>query len=237
MHFNLNISGYEGPLDLLLDLSKKQKVDIKKISILELANQYLDFINKNLDNLKLSADYLVMASFLAFLKSKLLLPDEKEEVELLEEDLSNRLIHYNAIKTLTKKIFELSREGNDFISVRIKNEFKISNKIVPEASLQDLILKYSEISKKKNTMKVLIDELEQFTIEDGLSWIKNFLDVDNISWLSLFSFLPKKNLNDKNKKSAILALFQASLDQANQGEIEINQNSHFQKIMVRSKNG
>ena len=237
MHFNLNISGYEGPLDLLLDLSKKQKVDIKKISILELANQYLDFINKNLDNLKLSADYLVMASFLAFLKSKLLLPDEKEEVQLLEEDLSNKLIHYNAIKTLTKKIFKLSREGNDFISVRIKNEFKISNKIVPEASLQDLILKYSEISKKKNTMKVLIDELEQFTVEDGLSWIKNFLDVDNISWLSLFSFLPKKNLNDKNKKSAILALFQASLDQANQGEIEINQNSHFQKIMVRSKNG
>ena len=107
MHFNLNISGYEGPLDLLLDLSKKQKVDIKKISILELANQYLDFINKNLDNLKLSADYLVMASFLAFLKSKLLLPDEKEEVELLEQDLSNRLIHYNAIKTLTKKIFKL----------------------------------------------------------------------------------------------------------------------------------
>ena len=237
MHFNLNISGYEGPLDLLLDLSKKQKVDIKKISILELANQYLDFINKNLDNLKLSADYLVMASFLAFLKSKLLLPDEKEEVQLLEEDLSNKLIHYNAIKTLTKKIFKLSREGNDFISVRIKNEFKISNKIVPEASLQDLILKYSEITKKKNTMKVLIDELEQFTVEDGLSWIKNFLDVDNISWLSLFSFLPKKNLNDKNKKSAILALFQASLDQANQGEIEINQNSHFQKIMVRSKNG
>ena len=178
MHFNLNISGYEGPLDLLLDLSKKQKVDIKKISILELANQYLDFINKNLDNLKLSADYLVMASFLAFLKSKLLLPDEKEEVELLEEDLSNRLIHYNAIKTLTKKIFKLPQEGNDFISVRINNEFKISNKIVPEASLQDLILKYSEITKKKNTMKVLIDELEQFTIEDGLSWIKNFLDVD-----------------------------------------------------------
>ena len=192
MHFNLNISGYEGPLDLLLDLSKKQKVDIKKISILELANQYLDFINKNLDNLKLSADYLVMASFLAFLKSKLLLPDEKEEVELLEEDLSNRLIHYNAIKTLTKKIFKLSREGNDFISVRIKNEFKISNKIVPEASLQDLILKYSEITKKKNTMKVLIDELEQFTIEDGLSWIKNFLDVDNISGLVYFLFYLKK---------------------------------------------
>ena len=129
MHLNLNISGYEGPLDLLLDLSKKQKVDIKQISILELANQYLDFINNNINNLKLSADYLVMASFLAFLKSKLLLPDEKEEVEILEEDLSKRLVHYNAIKLLSKKIFELSREGRDFYSINIRNEFKISNKV------------------------------------------------------------------------------------------------------------
>jgi len=86
-------------------------------------------------------------------------------------------------------------------------------------------------------MKVLIDELEQFTIEDGINWIKSFINIDKVSWLSLFSFLPKNNLNYKNKKSAILALFQASLDQANQGEIEINQNSHFQKIMIRSKNG
>ena len=71
MHLNLNISGYEGPLDLLLDLSKKQKVDIKKISILELANQYLNFVEENLENLKLTADYLVMASLLAYLKSKI----------------------------------------------------------------------------------------------------------------------------------------------------------------------
>ena len=80
MQLNLNISGFEGPLDLLLDLSRKQKVDIKKISILELADQYLKFVDNNVENLKLSADYLVMASFLAFLKSKLLIPDEKEEV-------------------------------------------------------------------------------------------------------------------------------------------------------------
>ncbi len=99
MQLNLNISGYEGPLDLLLDLSKKQKVDIKKISILELANQYLSFIDKNINQIKLSADYLVMASLLAYLKSKLLLPeDEKEETENIEEDLTQRLIHYDAIK-------------------------------------------------------------------------------------------------------------------------------------------
>ena len=115
MQLKLNISGYEGPLDLLLELSKKQKVDIKKISILELANQYLDFIEKNVSLIKLSADYLVMASLLALLKSKLLLPDEeKKDDENIEEDLTQRLIHYDAIKKLSKKIFDLPQEGKNF---------------------------------------------------------------------------------------------------------------------------
>ena len=104
MKLNLNISGYEGPLDLLLELSKKQKVDIKKISILELANQYLDFIDENLNQIKLSADYLVTASLLAYLKSKLLLPeDQNDESDNIEEDLTNRLIHYDAIKKTCKE--------------------------------------------------------------------------------------------------------------------------------------
>ena len=110
MQLNLNISGYEGPLDLLLDLSKKQKVDIKKISILELANQYLEFINKNIDQIKLSADYLVMASLLAYLKSKLLLPNEDEDnLDEIEEDLTQRLVHYDAIKKLGKKILNFRK--------------------------------------------------------------------------------------------------------------------------------
>ena len=132
MHLNLNISGYEGPLDLLLDLSKKQKVDIKKISILELANQYLNFVEENLENLKLTADYLVMASLLAYLKSKILIPEEKEEVQEIQEDLTQRIIHYNAIKKLSNKIFQLPKEGYDFLNISIKNEFIISNKIVPK---------------------------------------------------------------------------------------------------------
>ncbi len=235
MHLNLNISGYEGPLDLLLDLSRKQKVDIKQISILELANQYLDFINNNINNLKLSADYLVMASFLAFLKSKLLLPDEKEEVEILEEDLSQRLVHYNAIKLLSQKIFELPEEGRDFYTIKIRNEFKISNKVVPNATLQDLILNYSEISQKKNTMKILIDSNEIFSIEDGIEWLKKFMNLKSSNWDDLFNLLPLYRINKTNKKSAKLALFQASLDQVNQGKIEINQKFHFDKIMIRLK--
>jgi len=150
MQLKVNISGYEGPLDLLLELSKKQKVDIKKISLLELAEQYLDFIDKNLHQLKLSADYLVMASLLAYLKSKLLLPKEDlDETQEIEEDITNRLLHYGAIKTLAEKIFNLPQEGKEFFNININNQFVISNKLVPKVSLQDLILKYAEISKKK----------------------------------------------------------------------------------------
>ena len=150
MELNLNISGYEGPLDLLLELSQKQKVDVKKISILELANQYLDFVDKNRSRLKLSADYLVMASLLAFLKSKLLLPQDKDNPSSeIEEDLTNRIIHYGAIKKLSKLIKNLPQSGRDFTCVKIKNDFVISNKIVPKSTLQDLILQYMEIVKKK----------------------------------------------------------------------------------------
>ena len=235
MHLNLNISGYEGPLDLLLDLSKKQKVDIKKISILELANQYLNFVEENLENLKLTADYLVMASLLAYLKSKLLIPEEKEEVKEIQEDLTQRIIHYNAIKKLSKKIFQLPIEGYDFLNISIKNEFIISNKIVPKISLQDLILKYSEIFKKKKSIKLLTEDNDFYSLEDGEMWLKNIFKLKEKNWLNLFRFLPEDSKSLKMKKSAILSLLLASLDNVNQGKILINQKNHFEEIMVKLK--
>ena len=235
MHLNLNISGYEGPLDLLLDLSKKQKVDIKKISILELANQYLSFVEENLENLELTADYLVMASLLAYLKSKLLLPEEKEEVQEIQEDLTQRIIHYNAIKKLSNKIFRLPKEGHDFFYISIKNEFIISNKIVPKISLQDLILKYSEIFKKKKSIKLLAEENDFYSLEDGERWLRSILKLKEKNWLNLFNFLPEKIKSYKMKKSAILSLLLASLDNVNQGKILINQKDHFEEIMVKLK--
>jgi len=235
MHLNLNISGYEGPLDLLLDLSKKQKVDIKKISILELANQYLNFVEENLENLKLTADYLVMASLLAYLKSKLLIPEEKEEVQEIQEDLTQRIVHYNAIKKLSNKIFQLQREGYDFLNISIKNEFIISNKIVPKISLQDLILKYSEIFKKKKSIKLLTEKNDFYSLEDGESWLKKIFKLKEKNWLKLFNFLPEDTKSLKMKKSAVLSLLLASLDNVNQGKILINQKDHFEEIMVKLK--
>ncbi|MFL2660371.1 MAG: segregation and condensation protein A [Alphaproteobacteria bacterium] len=236
MKLNLNISGYEGPLDLLLELSKKQKVDITKISLLELADQYLAFIDKNIENLKLSADYLVMASLLAFLKSKLLLPnDEVEEAEEIHEDLTQRLIHYDAIQRLSKKIFELPKEGTNFFNVNIKNEYIISNKIVPKVSLQDLILKYSEIFQKKKSISILAEENDLYNIEDGIQWLKEIMKFENKNWLSLFNLLPSNLISVKKKKSAIVSLLLASLSKVNNGEILLNQKNHYETIMVKAK--
>ena len=201
MQLNLNISGYEGPLDLLLELSKKQKVDIKKISILELANQYLDFIDQNVNQIKLSADYLVMASLLALLKSKLLLPeDEKIEEENLQEDLTQRLIHYAGIKKLSKKIFDLPQNGKDFLTIKIKNKFIISSKIVPKVGLQDLILKYLIINNRGKTIKMLADETNLFSVEDGIKWLNQIFQIKDDNWFSLFDFLPRVFKSNKKKK-------------------------------------
>ena len=176
-----------------------------------------------------------MASLLAFLKSKLLIPDEKEEVEEIQEDLTMRLVHYNAIKKLSREIFELPQEGEDFFNIKIKNEFVISNRIVPKISLQDLILQYSEIFKKKKSIKMLAEENDLFNLEDGVKWLEEIYKIKEKYWLSLFTYLPKNILNERKKRSAIISLLQASLSKVNKGEILINQKYHFQPIMIKLK--
>ena len=141
-----------------------------------MANQYLNFVEENLENLKLTADYLVMASLLAYLKSKLLIPEEKEEVQEIQEDLTQRIVHYNAIKKLSNKIFQLPKEGYDFLNISIKNEFIISNKIVPKISLQDLILKYSEIFKKRNQLNFLQRKMNFTVLKMVKCGLKVFLN-------------------------------------------------------------
>ena len=236
MQLNLNISGYEGPLDLLLELSKKQKVDIKKISILELANQYLDFIDQNVNQIKLSADYLVMASLLALLKSRLLLPEDKQiEEENLQEDLTQRLIHYAGIKKLSKKIFALPQNGKDFLSIKIKNKFIISSKVVPKVGLQDLILKYLIINNRGKTIKMLADETNLFSVEDGVKWLNQIFQIKEDNWFSLFEFLPRVFKSTKKRKSAIVSILLASLNEVSNGKLLLNQESHFEKIMVKER--
>ncbi len=232
----VNISGYEGPLDLLLDLSKRQKVDITKVSILELAEQYLNFINENIYDLNLTADYLVMASFLAYLKSKLLLPkDQVESDEISEEELTRKLVQYNAIKQAGVKIFELPQENIDFFTRKSKNEFFISNKIVINTSLNDLINNYFLIYKKNNEAIFKIKKNNYFSIEDGIKWIKTIFSIEENLWRDLIDFLPESFENNKMRKSAIISLVLASLSYAKDGDINLSQKKTYDKIFIKSK--
>ena len=234
---NLNINGFEGPLDLLLELSKTQKVDITKLSILELANQYLDYIKANINSLNLSADYLVMASFLALLKSRLLLPkDETDECEDLEIDITQKLLHYNAIKIASNKIQSLYQEGKDFYTRRQKNkDFFVSNKIVINVSLNDLFKTYLNIEKTRKKLNFHIQKDLLFSAEDAKMWLKVFFNSYDCEWSDLFEFLPK-NVEDINlKKSAVTSLLMSSLTYAQKGKLEIMQDNEQKKIFIRSK--
>lgn len=231
---NVNISGYEGPLDLLIDLSKKQRVDITKVSILELAEQYLNFVNQNLFNLKLSADYLVMASFLAYLKSKMLLPKE-EEIEKIEEEFTNRLVHYNAIKLACLRLNDLPQEGRDFFVNKSKSEFYITNKLVVNATLSDLINNYVIMFKKHKKLNFQMQSLEYFSIEDGMKWLSSILKKKITEWTDIFNFFPP-NINNKiMEKSATISLILASLNMVKNGDLEISQKDSFEKIYIRAK--
>ena len=233
---SINVSGYEGPLDLLIDLSKKQKVDITKVSIFELAEQYLKFINNNIHRLNLSADYLVMASFLAFLKSKMLLPDDEiDTISNIEGDLTKRLAHYSAIKAATKKLEDLPRLGKDFFIRKSKSEFYISNKTVINVSLNDLFDNYLSIYKKQEKINLQFKKNRYFSIEDGMKWMKSIYLLKDKEWKEIFDFLPLKINDLKMKKSAIMSLILATLTMAKEGKLDIIQKSVYDKIFVKLK--
>lgn len=234
---NLNISGFEGPLDLLLDLSKKQKVDITKLSILELANQYLEFVKENIKSINLSADYLVMASFLAFLKSKLLLPKDEidEQFNELEEDFTNRIIHYNAIKIAVKKIDSLYQENKDFYTRNIKSDFYVSHKIVINAAFHDLLKTYLTIDKTRKKFSIQIKKNKLFSVNDGKEWIDFFFQGEHTGWKNLFDFIPVDIDDFQLKKSAAVSIILASLTLAQEGKIEIQQNYVLNTIQIKSK--
>ena len=228
---NLNISGFEGPLDLLLELSKNQKVDITKLSILELADQYLDFIKLNINRLNLSADYLVMASFLALLKSRLLLPkDETEELESLEEDITKDYFIIMLLKLQVKKYNAYIRKEKIFCTRKQKNnDFFVSNKIVINASLHDLLKTYLSIEKTRKKLNLHIQKDQLFSAEDAKLWLKYFLVNLNDQWSELFDFLPNSLRNYKLKKSAIASILMAALIYAQKGQLQIIQDNEQRK--------
>jgi len=236
--FQLNIDNYEGPLELLLDLAKSQKVNLMKISIVQLADQYLEFINKIKKNLELAADFLVMATWLAYLKSRLLLPEDLEDdfsAIKMAENLKLQLRKLEAIRFLSDKLVSQKQLGKDIFMKGIREGIKSLSASKYDVSLYEMIKAYAEIKRKQNFSIINIAKLPVFTMEEAINRIKSLFgqlsDWKDINTLVPNSFKSSKNL----KKSGLAGLFAGSLELVREGKLSIKQKNIFEQILIKTR--
>ena len=243
MESNLNnsisveIPNYSGPLEALLNLAKTQKVDLTKISITKLADQFLVYIKKSIDlNLELAAEYLLMATWLAYLKSKLLLPeDEEDNFKALEvaEKLKLQLKKLELIRLLSGQLLKKNRIGLNVFYRGMKGGIKSINTPIYKVSLYELLKTYANIKMKKSFLTINIPKLPVFTTEEGIKQIQNnFKNIND--WKDIEDLIPEGfNFNKKLKKSGVAGIFSASLELTKQGVVNIMQKKLFEKILIK----
>ena len=236
--FNISLNSYEGPIDLLLDLARKQKVDLSEISILELAQQYIDFINKYHGiHLEIAADYLVMAAWLTYLKSRILLPKEEKSddhtSEELEEALKYQLKRLEAFQLISKKLYSRPLIGRDVFYGGSTEGLKVKYNIKYSSTLYDLLRTYSSILLKEDRLSHLtIAYSELFSVDDAIQRLKGIFG-DVKEWTNFLNLIPKFNHNKIVNKSILSSNFVASLELAKNGFIDVKQNSAFGNIFVK----
>ena len=234
--FIVNLNGFEGPLDLLLSLAKSQKVDLKKISILDLANQYLSFIDhaRNQD-LEIAADYLVMAAWLALIKSRLLLPEDDDNslMDEISENLTLKIERLNYIRELGFRILNRERLGIDFFSIGNREYFERRVKVVFEASLVDLLRAYLRVSTKEDFAPFNANKIDIVSIESAIKNLKTYLSLKE-EWITLDEIIRDSELqSSSSQKSFIASTFSASLELAKRGEIELDQSNMFDRLSFK----
>jgi len=233
---SINIPNYNGPLEVLLDLAKSQKVDLAKISITRLADQFLEYIknNKNL-NLETASEFLLMATWLAYLKSKLLLPeDEEDDFKALEvaEKLKLQLKKLELIRILSDQMLQKKRLGIDIFTRGMKGGIRSINTPVYDVSLYELLKTYSSIQMQKTFLNISIPKLPVFTTEEGIKHIKNNLEKIN-NWKNIFDLIPNFYLKNKMKRTGISGIFAASLELTKEGITKISQKKQFDDMMIK----
>ena len=233
---SIDIPNYNGPLEVLLDLAKSQKVDLAEISITKLADQFLEFIknNKNL-NLETASEFLLMATWLAYLKSKLLLPeDDEDDFKALEvaEKLKLQLKKLELIRILSDQMLKKKRLGIHIFTRGMKGGIRSINTPIYDVSLYELLKTYSSIQMQKTFQNISIPKLPVFTAEEGIKQIKNNLD-KILDWKNLKDLIPKFYLDNKMKRTGIAGIFAASLELTKEGIISLSQKKIFDNLMIK----
>ena len=232
----LDLDGWEGPLDLLLALARSQKVDLKAISILALVDQYLRFVEEaRAIKLELAADYLVMAAWLAYLKSGLLLPRDPE-VEPSPEELALRLQlrleRLNAMREAGARLMARDRLGRDVFLRGSPEGLRTQRKALWQAEIYDLIAAYGVITARTRPVMHVVAQRAVMTLEAALERVSRLIG-SRIEWDTIESFLPGE-ATGTFRKSALASSFVAALELARQGRVELRQKSAFAPLYLRA---
>jgi len=235
----LSIDNYEGPLDLLLDLAKTQKVDLMQISIVQLVDQYIAYVEKIKKNLEIAADFLVMASWLAYLKSRLLLPEDDDEefsASKMAEKLKLQLRKLEMIRLLSDQLMSKKQMGIDVFFRGIKEGIRTKSTSQYSVSLYELIKSYADFKRRKNFSSINITKLKTYTMEEAIKKITSMFSQLK-EWCELKDIVPqvfkvKKNL----RKTGFAGSFVAGLELVREGDLLIKQDKLFDKIFYKAKN-
>ena len=236
----IKIDNYSGPLEVLLDLAKAQKVNLSNISITQLADQFIEFINSvKKINLDLASEYLLMATWLAYLKSKLLLPqDEADDFVALEvaEKLKIQLKKLELIRLLSDQLLKKNRLGIDIRMRGITGGIRLTNKSRYSVSLYELLKSYSNHIIRKNFQSINIPKLPVCTTEYAIDIIKK--NIKNLkNWKEFSLLIPKKFKEKKElRNSGIAGFFSATLELTREGLLKIMQKKEFDKLLIKNTN-
>jgi segregation and condensation protein A len=237
----VDVEGFEGPLDLLLALARTQKVDLARISVLALAQQYLDFINEARRlRLEIAADYLVMAAWLAFLKSKLLLPSEpSEEGEPTGEELAAllafRLKRLHAMREVAAQLMTRKRLGRDVFARGLPQPTRITKKSVYDANVYDLLKAYSQQRQRTATRTWHIRQRTVWSLKEAREKLERLLGI-TCDWAPLDQLLAEFLVEPELRKTALASSFTATLEMTREGALEISQSKLFAPLMIRRRN-
>ena len=235
---SIEIPNYTGPLETLLDLAKNQKVDLTKISVTILADNFLDFIKKyESKNLDLAFEYLLMATWLTYLKSKLLLPEDEEEnfkATEIAEKLKIQLKKLELIRLLSDQLLKKERIGRDLFYRGSKGGIRSIYNPVYKVTLYELLKTYAELKTQSSFQKIDIPKLPVMTTQEGIKEIKD--NMKSISdWKKIQELIPKTFVtSNKYKKTGLAAIFTASLELTKDGIIDLMQDKLFSDVFIRT---
>ena len=236
----INIDNYSGPLDVLLDLAKTQKVDLANISVTQLADQFIEFINdtKNI-NLDIASEYLLMATWLTYLKSKLLLPEDEEgdfEATKVAEKLKLQLKKLELIRLLSDQLLKKNMLGRDVHMSGMKGGLKPISNSHYSVSLYELLKTYSSHVMQQNFSSINIPKLPVCSTDQGIQIIKNNIKKLN-NWKDISDLIPSNFKKSYTlKRTGLAGIFSAALELSREGLITLMQKKSFDKLLIKEKN-